>query len=231
MSVATRERPILMSAPMANAIRSGRKTQTRQIVKPQPSLDAIALYCGDIHAHDMEDDETGASLGFGFQDDAKAWRCPYGQPGDRLWVRETWGLPCWDVDEDGECWGVDDWDGPIPKSPPAFHKPVFAADGRWAGESVEDRGFRWRPSIHMPRWASRLTLEITEVRVERLNGIGPRDAYAEGARCTCMRPVPMCKGNIDAFRNIWESINGPGSWARNEYVWSISFRRVEGGAE
>lgn len=124
-------------------------------------------------------------------------KCHYGKPGDRLWVRETFA-PC--------AGGI-----------------VYRADG---GTACPDGG-KWRPSIFMPRWASRITLEITGVRVERLNEISDFDAFQEGVKDEPGTITgPYCRSFVQGFKNIWESINGPGSWDENPWVWVIEFRRV-----
>ena len=138
-----KERPILCSAPDVMAILDGRKTQTRRIMKPQPNR----TWPDEVTPHwSVGGNRTlpGAS---------NPLRCPYGVPGDRLWVREAWRLP----------------DG-APKG--------------WVDYRADDTrdGFKWKPSIHMPRWASRITLEVTDVRVERLQDISEADAMAEGVR-------------------------------------------------
>lgn len=254
---AVKERPMLFSGPMVRAIREGRKTQTRRVVKPQPPEGfGIMGCCYSGTGWASERPNGGCSC--------RPVRCPYGWPGDRIWVRETWALPSWGVDADGECWGVDDWTGPIPKSPPPSRRPSYAADWDWVGHSIEDRGFAWRPSIHMPRWASRILLEITDIRVERLQDISEADAEAEGCfftdygrRCfhqgfgdvaTCPAPSDhhqqrdgwmwgpttsheQCLGSARfAYGNLWNSINGPGSWDLDPFVWAITFRVLEGGA-
>lgn len=145
--------------------------------------------------------------------------CPYGQPGDWLWVRETWAGPLADADE----W--DETNDPGELENPRFCE--YAADGGPKPEYLnadENMVCRWTSSIHMPRWASRITLEITGVRVERLQGISRGDAMAEGC------PFPnMAKGGDPCgwYAELWESINGPGSWAANPWVWVIEFKRVK----
>jgi len=166
-----KERPILFSGPMVRAILEGRKTQTRRIVKPQPLRDRGVMAFNDGEHPQM--------------------RCPYGKPGDRLWVRETW---CPDVE------------------PYTFR---YKADG---DEPLE----RWRPSIHIPRWASRITLEVVSVRVERLQNISEDDALAEGITLVERGTSP-----VDQFNKLWESINGPGSWEANPWVWVVEFKRIE----
>jgi hypothetical protein len=222
------ERPILFSGPMIRAILDGRKTQTRRAVKPQP-LDGSDGPLVIPHPA-----SGGSGVVFRGPDGMDArpkehqrpylWTCSQGQPGDRLWARETW-YPS--LSGEGTDWLADaviyraDNEGLGPHVGCSIGKrlrPAVRLSGR---QSVA-----WRPSIFMPRWASRLTLEITGVKVERLQDIEPRDAWDEGARCSCMSPVPQCKGNVDAFRITWESINGSDSWAANPWVWAISFRRL-----
>nr|WP_216662045.1 morphogenetic protein [Klebsiella aerogenes] len=136
----------------------------------------------------------------------------FGKPGDRIWVRETWAR--YNIDQDSH-------DMAYRATPP---------------EDWPEEG-KWRPSIHMPRWASRILLEITDVRVERLNAISQEDAQAEGMELTGWRPTysdPDSGGEVwtpyDKFARLWESIYGEGSWKVNPWVWVIEFKRVEGGA-
>jgi hypothetical protein len=221
-----KERPILFSAPMVRAILDGTKTQTRRAIKPQP-----------------ESEHSGEP--YWFVGGYRAWRirgcteptrsgshneieCPYGQPGDRLWVRENgWERPERTAKMMRE--GADTW------------KPYyFDADGlSWQDlEDFKAWRFKRRPSIHMPRRASRITLEITGVRVERLQDISEADSVAEG--CTKNHNGYFWGGPHDvsglkqmataqkAYRDLWESINGPGSWEANPWVWVVSFKRLEG---
>jgi hypothetical protein len=238
------ERPILFSGAMVRAILDGRKTQTRRVVKGS-HLDSADVWAFDAARGEWESGEVhqGATAHV-------EWvRCPFGTPGDRLWVRETHALlqPTTDEatarehrdrivcrPEDGEMVAV--WyraDGEMP-----------LAEQLWADDP--DDGIRWRPSIHMPRWASRITLEVTGVRVERLNDISEEDAKAEGADrdFTPCDPddredprevgYPSASDTAHAeatkhrrfFRSLWESINGPDSWAANPWVWVVDFRRV-----
>lgn len=198
---AMKERPILFSGPMVRAILAGRKTMTRRIVKPQPEFYRSS-------APGMEDCsyyEWGGKHGVSddFEDIS-----PYGKPGDRLWVRETFA--------EGE--GL-----------------IYRAD--WVGQGLDPDMLKgqWRPSIYMPRRASRITLGITGVRCERLNEISEWDARREGAY---LFPAPgggyrFAPGEEEydtarqAFRNLWGTINGPGSWESNPWVWVVAFRRIE----
>lgn len=221
------ERGMIFNSEMVRAILDGRKTQARRIMAPQPADDiergifpnpeAIGWKSSLRHKH-------GSTT---------AHFCPYGKPGDRIWVRETFQGPLFDYDlMDSYC-----------KDPTPFEKPefcVYKADGVPAPEfydADDELHCCWRPSIHMPRWASRILLEITDVRVERLNAISQEDAQAEGMELTGWRPTysdPDSGGEVwtpyDNFAQLWESIYGEESWKANGWVWVISFKRVEGGA-
>lgn len=210
-----RERPILFTAPMVRAIVAGTKTQTRRVVKPQP------VELPDFNRGRLSYNVRGSVY--------RAWNpavmdpsCPYGQPGDRLWVRETFQR----FTDDGEI---------IYKADP---QSFMAMNDLKRDECLEAR---WRPSIHMPRWASRILLEITAVRVERLQSISEEDCIDEGVfRKTGETPIgdlveTATGGELIyaqrgqaalAYRDLWESINGPGSWAANPWVWVVKFRRV-----
>lgn len=225
------ERPILFSGPMVRAILEGRKFQTRRVVK-----------AGQVFGYGPMDRWTWSSA---IATEHAARFCPYGKPGDRLWVKETWRS--WDEgcrdDHDDDC---------EPCEPHCNQTYVaYAATPR--------RGFRpkpdgsaityldesspleqdskllgpWKPSIHMPRWASRITLEVTGVRIERLNDISEADAMAEGISVRNHHRWGFAETGSDhnaptyAFRSLWESINGEGSWSANPWVWVISFARVE----
>jgi hypothetical protein len=211
--VTTRERPILFSGPMVRAILAGTKTQTRRVVK-----NVVQHDCHGVTLDCIKDWDGGPSA---LIHAPRNWEiCPHGVPGDRLWVRETW-MPLWD-------------------SGAGFHtclcptghedKPdviKFRADG----EKPAQLAASWRPSIHMPRSVCRLTLEITDVRVQRLQDISESDAYAEGVTIPPEQAF-VSNGNPHlrnearcAFSDLWESINGPGSWAANPWVWAVSFGR------
>ncbi len=174
-----KERPILFSAPMVRAILDGSKTQTRRVVKLQtPKAASISDFCVD-----------GIRVG----------RCPYGQPGDRLWVREAWA----DCDKLVRYYATDDVH-PLRKK---------------------------RPSIHMPRWASRITLEVTGVRVERLQDISFSDARAEGIVVQPDGGWGLADSTHYHFTDprvsywsLWEAINGPGSVDANPWVWVVEYK-------
>jgi len=201
-----RERGILFSAKMVRALLERKKTQTRRIVKPQPINDwlgymmlepGLATLCGPDYP-DAETDEV---------------RCPFGAPGDRLWVRETWDAP----------------PGSNARSEVSYR----------ADFDRDPAGARWTPAIHMPRWASRILLEITEVRVERVRDISADDAIAEGIdpgphRCgcdVCSRTSALCPATqsslIAEYGALWDAINGERApWASNPWVWVVAFRRA-----
>jgi len=197
-----KERPILFSGPMVRAILDGTKTQTRRALKPQP------IYTG--RAKDYEWDARG-QVGFVPIRDAREFG-PYGIPGDRLWVRETWVHGLTDLGQ-----------APV----------YYRADG-------EDDTTLWRPSIYMPRRLSRITLEIKDVRVERLQDISENDAKSEGI-CydynvdpigPCKWRVPGTNMGVDspkgAFSTLWDSIATNFSrWEFNPWVWVVEFERVK----
>lgn len=201
-----KERPILFSASMVCAILEGRKTQTRRIIKEQPLPGCIGTY--------------GVGIPFirGKNGDV---RCPYGQPGDRLWVRETFHTV----------------DG---------HRAFYRADYNHNPKGDKEHGIVWTPSIHMPRWASRINLEVTGVRVERLNEISEADAVAEGIKqareplsylWNADYPDKGCgtsgddkePGPVAAYHHLWTYINGVGSWNENPWVWVVEFKVLENG--
>lgn len=205
------ERPILFSGEMVRAILEGRKTQTRRILKPQP-----------IQVHDIQDrrkqkkgdlfigpdimptgDSNGLVIGVAENNGTTRWigqnfceeYCPYGKTGDRLWVKETF-------------------------------RAIKNAKGKM--QNVEYRATAsipdgpWKPSIFMPRWASRILLEITGIKVQRLGEMKDEDARAEGCCGVCSAAF-----GLPSFKYIWESINGKGSWENNPWVWVIQFKRLK----
>ncbi|HBP5667130.1 hypothetical protein IPC1031_08690 [Pseudomonas aeruginosa] len=224
---AHKERPILFSGPMVRVILEGRKTVTRRVMKPQPD------FLGPM----VDPNTPFKTLDAGLH---ARITCPYGEPGDRLWVRETWtdvnmcGAPAlaYRADEDMrdlmEEPGFLDDRGAFNYDDPRVKPYPFAC---WYAELDQAR---WRPSIHMPRWASRILLEITAVRVERLQDISEEQALAEGVRgepCDHARQACAdigCWGDTakGAFGFLWESLNGEGSWAANPWVWVVEFKRV-----
>lgn len=204
-----KERPILFTGPMVRAILEGRKTVTRRVMKPQPD------FLGSM----VDPNTPFKTLDAGLH---ARITCPYGEPGDRLWVREAWAA-------DAQV------DAIAPRDLSQGEPIWFPADlsVRQTGCSMISKG-RGRPSIHMPRWASRILLEITAVRVERLQDISEEQALAEGVRgepCDHARQACAdigCWGDTakGAFGFLWESLNGEGSWAANPWVWVVEFKRV-----
>lgn len=206
-----KERPLIFSGPMVQAILDGKKTQTRRVIKPQPeskidalgkARDAVLRSGGNVYFCDHSDTsahDTPYTLA----------TCPYGQPGDLLWVRETW------AENPGKMYHDD---------PEVVYKTDF--DGFYS--TLEPWG-KWKPSIHMPRWASRITLAITKIRVERLNDISEADTLAEGI-------VPdndnfaaggTWRNGRSVYQELWESLHGKGSWFSNPWVWVIEFEVVK----
>lgn len=194
------ERPILFSGPMVRAILDGRKTQTRRVVKPL--IDSDRLNAEQWPAHSPF---VGVDGIWRWKNGKVSWsdndrRCPFGDPGDRLWVRETWRRH--PDQPGGTVWYRAD---PMVEDCVARSTP----------------GWKWTTSIFMPRWASRITLEITEVRVQRLQEISEEDALAEGVRSQIKHSA--------AFSDLWDSINatrGHG-WETNPWVWALTFKRVD----
>ncbi len=207
-------RPILFSASMVRALLDGRKTQTRRTVKPQPDGPLVGRLERPIRSM-QHDPVLRAWFGAGEKDRSSVEvTCPYGKPGDLLWVRETWA----------------------PSVEPENHRfarvgYTFRAD--WSAEDdVHQRDFRWKPSLYMPRWASRLTLEITGVRVERLQNISEADARAEGCPVTWDgKPYDPPPPEVDSWQGygrysyclLWNRLNGPGAWYANPWVWVLEF--------
>lgn len=223
-----KERPILFSGEMVRAILDGRKTQTRRVIKPQP----CQLDNGKWYWQKRTNDTgvyTDLPYGHWWEYALVSGECPYGVSGDLLWVRETWGIY-------SESWTDYGWEGDgivdiaIPKAlpPGSMHRKYHVAYKESGYEA--DEGEQWRPSIHMPRWASRITLEITSVRVERIQDISVEDMVAEGITPN-MAPThaPYWQQNTrHHFIDLWESINyhrGYG-WDNNPWVWAITFKQV-----
>lgn len=221
-----KERPILFSGPMVRAILDGKKSQTRRVVKHQEVIDAAESFCDFLvtkKAERLGPTEIGPRQvghickindGFGIDEAIKVF-CPYGQPGDRLWVKETTVK----VEDHG------------------YQGPVYAEseDGRSVIEyglspspddmtEVEPHEIKLRPSLFMTRAMSRILLEITAVRVEQLQDISDEDALAEGVYPTATGLYPGSPRA--AFRQLWWRINGAGSWAANPWVWAVEFRRI-----
>lgn len=215
------ERPILFSAPMVRALLAGTKTQTRRVVKPQPKLDTTDWWPdGGVGPKWMA---SGPSEATGGTRQTWGWApCPYGVPGDRLWVREAHALHERFSDVVRVAYAAS-----LPGSWTEATRDFPASNADGLKIKPYQQGFR--PSIHMPRWASRLTLQITDVRVERLNAITEADALAEGVQEPSLVPIlGAFWSSRDGYARLWERINGPGSWAANPWVWAVSFE-VEAG--
>jgi hypothetical protein len=208
-----KERPILFSGPMVKAILEGRKTQTRRVMVPQPVP-------SKVFAGQMRWKRLCRPM------DELALSCPYGKPGDRLWVRETWAQ----IYRTGDYCIRDE--GEFFQCPCDGCRVEYRADtgnpypGEWPEDMAkeDDEAPRWRPSIHMPRWASRLTVELVNVRAERLQDISEEDAAAEGVAFTKYL-------NANArfhFKELWDSINAKRgySWDSNPWVWVLDFERT-----
>ena len=224
-----KERPILFSAPMVRALLAGTKTQTRRVCKP-------AQFYSLSHVVEVPDPQERGQVyngsHFGDEEGDVHFASPYGGRGDRLWVRETWYCDDYRVQR-----------GPYLK-PADMDIEEARSDGTLIYRaSSGDRPYEteqpvWRPAIHMPRWASRITLEVTGVRVERLQDISEADSIAEGTPCyVCGGPLTghseddcHCfhrSAQPSDYRALWEQINGPESWAANPWVWCVAFRRLE----
>ncbi|EPF3482444.1 MULTISPECIES: hypothetical protein [Klebsiella pneumoniae complex] len=217
------ERGMIFNAEMVRALLDGRKTQTRRPIKwKQTRFTEIGEREDGSKWPWSEDAEHACDF----------WHpCPFGAVGDRIWVRETWGVVSHAFSDDGL---MIDW---VPDRPAtAIHEmpfgngyysgyAIYAADGdfTWGDDDgYEDGRSCWKPSIHMPRAASRILLEITNVRVERLRSMSQDDARAEGVIAAS---GPMEVGL--AFRELWDSIYGEESWKANPWVWVIKFKRIE----
>ncbi|HBR4224646.1 TPA: morphogenetic protein [Klebsiella pneumoniae] len=227
-----KERGMIFNGEMVRALLSGRKTQTRREVKL--NLDIACLATTYDWATSLAANHYQGLTEEQIQQKAESLRgvihpvilangqmvsiiCPHGKPGDRIWVRETWAR--YNIDQNS-------------------HDIAYRAT---TPEDWPEEGY-WRPSIHMPRWASRILLEITDVRVERLNAISEEDAEAEGIDMEALYDSQDCYDCIadhnmtgrptvtGAFKYLWESIYGEEGWKSNPWVWVIEFKRVEGGA-
>jgi len=227
------ERPILMSGPMVRAILDGRKLQTRRELKAP-----IDELFGNPVIQFSDVGHSGAGWYAGESDylgEGSAFlRCPYGKPGDRLWVRETW---CGHWGDAGESGAVKFSNGESVKQHDGSLGIATEANPLWIyyrstfGDAVPLDHLKWHPSIHMPRWASRILLEVTSVRVERLQDITEEDAIAEGCPHGGRSDLnsageEILESTVDWFRRLWGSINGDDSWNSNPWVWVVEFSRV-----
>lgn len=235
-----KERGMIFNAEMVRALLDGRKTQTRRPIKwKQTRFTEIGEREDGSKWPWSEDAEHACDF----------WHpCPFGAVGDRIWVRETWGVVSHELDEDGR---IQPWTPDRPAT--AIHEmpfgngyysghAIYAADGdfTWGDDDgYEDGRSCWKPSIHMPRAASRILLEITDVRVERLNSIHNVDAMREGIQnlTTCSHAdfgipgVVNAQHPVLAFQLLWESIYGADNWKANPWVWVIEFKVVNCGGD
>lgn len=235
-----KERPILFAGPMVRAILDGSKTQTRRVITMPAAWDCIvyADYGDGWWPFKSDDGESPT-----YDNNQIPLRCPYGYTGDRMWVRESYRFT--DVfDADSPARVGDrciDAGYSKPWAPVHYDADGARRDWRHTGtppHSGDPQPGKGRPSIHMPRWASRILLEIVSVRVERLNDISEADAWAEGIEAfdgalEDMAIFEMARRTGRPFEDaattyaaLWESINGAGSWDANPWVWVVEFKRV-----
>lgn len=212
-------KPILMRADMVLAILDGRKTQARRIIKPQPPMFAGSWYQrGPDHMwHEPKYPNRWWFVSpSGKENHVAPIDAPYAV-GDHLWVRETWREVPTTAYRASE--GVTYTINPSDPSSCAIYRAGWDRSGVWS----------WRPSIHMPKWASRITLEITDVRVEQIRDISDDDICADlGAPREWLGPgpEPYPRGHRGAWRQLWNIVNGEGAWETNPWVWVITFKRV-----
>lgn len=234
-----KERPILFNTEMVNAVVEGRKTQTRRIIKPQPVFKEGTGFHWKGAMYGIGSDYAETVSNF------TNYSCPVGRVGDRLWVRETFCMGRIEEDDNPFLWPkplyVDNYEGQ--DAYPIYKQMVVK-------ENIVHEDVIWSPSIHMPRSASRIMLEITKIRVERLNDISEKDAIAEGVEPVVVPdniPVEggytrdnreMWKGYKnharayrdtakDSFMSLWQEIYGTQSWDSNEWVWVVEFKRID----
>jgi hypothetical protein len=218
-----RELPIRYLAPMVRAVRDGNKTQTRRIIKPQPPIESEPSFIiSSSRRQDVGKWQFDANLDELIKTTALGpIACPYGRSGDRQWVQEAWRVSS-------------AHDYLSPSKLPKKLAVEYLADGTGMFDG------KTRRSIHLPRGASRITLEVTGVRVQRLQDISETDAQAEGIAelplqagqpgawwsADPVQPALHGRTPVDAFRLLWESIYGQGSWSDNPMVWAISFKLI-----
>lgn len=214
MATQVKERPILFSGPMVKALLAGTKTVTRRLVK---NADWLACLSGDC-PHDTQAECDATLPGF----------CPYGKAGDRLWVRETWAA----VKQGGACSPAEATYACFPDGSQIFRCGGYYPETKAVCALNWPTGWRWRPSIFMPRWASRITLEIVSVRVERLQEIHHKTAEfeAEGIELPPdeLYPYTNRADKLERrFRYLWNKLNGKSHpWNDNPWVWRIEFRKL-----
>lgn len=204
----SKERGMIFNSEMVRAILSGQKTQTRRIVKNQREGDCWSVKPAEVqlcarHTHDWW-------LPTGTKPYSSLPACPHGNVGDRIWVRETW------AEAGGNAPELQLYRASYPDHVPSRYENL---------KPLEE--IRWTPSIHMPRWASRILLEITNVRVERLKDISEEDAKAEGVSPPARTITPPEAVYRVGFGELWRSIYGDENWEKNPWVWVIELKRVQ----
>lgn len=232
------EHPILFSAQMVREVLSGRKTQTRRIV--------TVPWKGSVRALPYEPYWVDNDGVLEFEDEYGEWHdvetnqhCPYGRPGHRLWVKETWRPDERKSDHvDGIRFRADGSFVPIDNTREAADRWVSLFKEGLIGDQISDK--KWRPSIYMPRWASRILLDVKSIRVHRIQTIRWHEIRSEGVRCPehdfesgfCCSECPALR---EAFRALWDSINGKrfdgwARWEKDPWVWAIEFKRIDDGS-
>ncbi len=225
-----KQHPILFSTPMVSALLSGQKTMTRRtrglekVNKNPDGYDFQSL----IHEFRGRFIFMPSDKIFPNANEIIEVKCPYGKPGDQLWVRESF------------CYVMRDHAHDLLEGRKENNQYVFKTDFNedWMKYAKEKYGYKWKPSIHMPRIASRILLEITDVRVERLQSITKQDSIAEGIEILdghSNYKNYLCGNGLDysyvkeariSFQSLWEKINGTDSWHKNPWVWVVSFKRI-----
>ena len=233
-----KERPVIFKAEMVKAILDGSKTQTRRIIK---TFDFMGDDCIHVRDHNNKKIAPLSCQTMKEQTDVANNFCPHGKAGEKLWVRENFKVINFyeGFDDGGDHFAVatatiEYQDGTTKDVELSCNVPL--PDGREIDEIVQaERAFKKKivPSIHMPRWASRIELEIIDIRAERLNDIADKDAIAEGIYCELTDGRFNCVGDKyvmpykPKFVGLWESINGKGSWSENPWVWIVEFKKVK----
>lgn len=222
-------RPVLFNGAMVRAIIAGAKTQTRRLVKPQPPEGADPRWTWCVSSTNRDDvgafhhgviEPDGNSFTDRGRERQTAYRCPFGAPGDDLWVRESAYIAPPDFGDRNATDLIDE------KGRPRVVGYAASMDAD-AVRCASDFGVKLTPSIHMPRWASRLTLRVTSVRVERLHDITEDDARAEGV--LTLEPRTGAASAHERFADLWSEVYGRASWDANPWVWVVSFK-CDGGA-
>lgn len=204
MTTTPKTRPILFKGEMVKAILDGTKTQTRRIVKPQPVVDS---FWPNSNSCIEWDDIVNSTIYY-----VQCGHCPYGKMGDHLYVKETW------------------LEDRIPELAPDEHGTLhYRATGDATINARWTECKKWKSAMFMPKWASRITLEITDIRVQRVQEISKEDAKAEGVTCTLDEYLELPRTVVEAYAELWDSINGKKKgcgWADNPWVWVLEFRRL-----